>query len=215
MSPPPLLCGGPTAGRRVVMLSRPRRPLFALLLSAAVLVSIIDRKLRIARSRPGSLASRGGCDRRPRRHREPAGSAEEPHHRARGQASDVRPDEGVRRGGLAQPALRLLPAFFDPLPEERVQQHQRPQQRHGADGRQLREPRRSHDRLGAARPRAQARTPDRPGRSGGVHRHLHGHLEPLRDQQRVGLVRGVDDPRPRPCPRSPRRGRTATPSSAG
>ena len=89
--------------------------------------------------------------------------------------------------------------------------HQRPRD---PDGRQRGQPSTADDRQRAGRARAQARTADRPERPGCVHRHLHGHLGPVRHQQRVGLVRGMDDPRSRRAATSPIRDPTAMRSSA-
>ena len=97
----------------------------------------------------------------------------------------------------AEPALRLLPARHESFPAERVHRdHPRDQRRRDSDRRQLRQSRLADARLGSPGGRAEAGPADRPQRPGRVHRHLHRHLRPLRHQQRIGLVRRVDDPRP-------------------
>ena len=59
------------------------------------------------------------------------------------------------------------------------------------------ESRPADDRLRPDRRRAEAWPADGSERRGRVHRHVHGHLRALRDQQRVRLVRGLADPRSR------------------
>ena len=107
------------------------------------------------------------------------------------------PGSSQGRGGFSQPALPILPARHERLRTEPVggghPGRQRRQCAEDGDGRELRSVHRGCRPAGGG---AEAWTSHGSEQRAGVHRCLHRHLGPVRDQQRKRLVRGLDDPRP-------------------
>ncbi len=144
---------------------------------------------RLGQRRPGVRL------RVPRGHPPAARAAEEPAHHLAQPAEYLRSDAGVRRGAEAEQAGPVLPDRHQALPAERLyQDHQRDQRRRCAH-RHRAKSRPADDRRGPRGGRAQAGAAHRPEQPGCVHRHVHRHLGPVRHQQRIRLVRGLDDPR--------------------